>query len=382
MEIPFVDLRHQNTPLMPDLSEIAADVLCGGQFILGPKTKKLEQEVAQLVGCKNGIAVGSGTDALLLSLMHLEVKPGDTVLVPNYTFSASANVIPRLGAVPILVDIEDPRSEHPFQICPDSMERMIIESEVKPKVAIIVALYGYEPNMEAITKIADKYGIKLIADWAQALDTHLEPQFFETICLSFYPTKNLGGFGDGGMVLTNSDQTLVNLTHLRNHGMTDRYYCTKLGGNFRINEMQAALLLVKLPHVKSYVRERKQVAGIYDDLFKIHCERETTSSIWDNLTIPPQNENYSYNQYVLTFKTEQQRQAVEQSLIDAKIGCCRYYPYTIHQQPLFKDYRYEDEVSSHVAQTSLALPIYPGLSCVQINRIVNIIWLTMQTIPL
>lgn len=265
MRVPLLDLKPQYQALKKELDEAVLEVCESQYFIMGPKLQKMEKEFAEYLGVKHAIGVSSGTDALLVALMAVGVEPGDEVILPTYSFFATVGVVARLNAVPVFVD-SDPVS---FNIKPEDIEKKITD---KTKAIIPVHLYGQSADMDPIMKIAKKHSLKVVEDGAQAISTqYKDGKCVGTIgdagCFSFFPSKNLGCFGDGGLVITNDDELAASLIRKRNHGMEPKYYHKEMGGNFRLDALQAAVLSVKLPHLDSWSQARRNNAKYYTDAF-------------------------------------------------------------------------------------------------------------------
>ncbi|MCL4279588.1 MAG: DegT/DnrJ/EryC1/StrS family aminotransferase, partial [Ignavibacteriaceae bacterium] len=272
MKVPLLDLKPQYQSLKKELDDAILRVAESQHFILGPEVEKMEKEFCEYLHCKHAIGVSSGTDALLLALMAIDIKPGDEVIVPTYSFFATAGVVSRLNAIPVFTDI-DPVT---FNINPDDFKKKITS---KTKAVIPVHLYGQSAEMNAIMKIAKEKNIIVIEDAAQAIGTQYKDVRMDSFggkcvgtigdigCFSFFPSKNLGGYGDGGLVTTNNDDLAYMLRIKRVHGGEQKYYHKVIGGNFRIDALQAAVLRVKLPHLDKWSEKRRANAEYYNELF-------------------------------------------------------------------------------------------------------------------
>ncbi|MEE9431566.1 MAG: DegT/DnrJ/EryC1/StrS family aminotransferase, partial [Melioribacteraceae bacterium] len=265
MNVPLLDLKAQYKSLKKELDDAIIKTAESQYFILGPEVVKLEESICEFLGAKSAIGVSSGTDALLLALMGIDIQPGDEVIVPTFSFFATAGVISRLNAIPVFVD-SDPTT---FNIDPNKIEEKITD---KTKAIIPVHLYGQSADMDAIMKIAKKHNLKVIEDGAQAISTQFKDgRSVGTIadigCYSFFPSKNLGCYGDGGMVVTMDEELGEKLKILRTHGGKPKYYHKVIGGNFRLDAIQAAVLNVKLPHLNSWSEGRRKNAELYTKLF-------------------------------------------------------------------------------------------------------------------
>lgn len=363
MAVPLLDLKRQYDYLKPEMDEAAIKVLTHGKFILGPEVAQLEERVAALCGVKYATGVASGTDALLLALRAAGVEPGDEVITTNYSFFATAGVVHRLGAKPVFVDVEPDT----YNIDPN-----LIEAAITPKTKVImpVHLYGQIADMDPIMEIAGCHNLKVVEDAAQAIGSSYKGRKAGSIgdygCFSFFPSKNLGAGGDGGMIVSNTEDN-YNLTRwLRVHGAKRKYYHDMVGYNSRLATIQAALLLVKLPHLQSWSEKRIAHADIYDKAF---------AGI-DSITTPVRKD-YStfhiYNQYTLTI---QNRQAVQEKLSQASIGNVVYYPVPFHRQPCFGYLGYGEDafaVSNKASEQVLSVPIYPELTDSEQQEVIDTI---------
>ena len=382
MKVPLLDLKPQYQVIKKEIDEAIQRVVESQYFIMGPDVTKLEEEICSYLNCKYAIGVSSGTDALLLALMALDIKSGDEVIVPTYSFFATAGVVARLNAVPVFVDI-DPVT---FNINPADLKRKITS---KTKVIIPVHLFGQSAEMEEILEIARDNNLKIIEDAAQAIGTQYKNgKFVGTIgdagCFSFFPSKNLGGFGDGGIIVTNDEEYYHKMKIMRVHGMEPKYYHKYIGGNFRLDTLQAAVLRVKLPYLDSWSEKRRQNAALYTKLFiesklsegegKISFDEKNKvllpKAVYKNSGV----KNYHiYNQFVIRI---QKRNELMNYLKSKEIGCEIYYPVPFHRQECFNYLGYNDNdfpVANSAAETSLALPIYPELSSEQIQYVVETI---------
>lgn len=382
MKVPLLDLKPQYLSLKKELDEAIIKVAESQYFILGPEMKKMEDACAEYLGAKYAIGVSSGTDALLLALMAIDIKPGDEVIAPTYSFFATAGVVSRLNAIPVLTDC-DPVT---FNIDVEDIKRKITP---KTKAIIPVHLYGQSADMDGIMKIADEYKLYVIEDAAQAIGTqYKDGKCVGTIghigCFSFFPSKNLGCFGDGGLVTTNDDELAKILTIKRVHGGEPKYYHKVIGGNFRLDAIQAAVVSVKLPHLNSWSAKRRENAARYTELFiAAGLAEETGKTKLDsrNKVLLPKAvyEKFSstvtnyhiYNQYIIRVED---RDALREFLTKNEIATEIYYPVPFHLQECFSDLGYmrgDFPVSESAADKSLALPIYPELSDEQLQYVVQ-----------
>jgi dTDP-4-amino-4,6-dideoxygalactose transaminase len=354
MKVPLLDLTEQNSRLRPEIEAALGRVLDTNGFILGSEVKALEDELAAYCGTKYAIGCASGSDALLLALMALDVKAGDEVITTPYSFFATVSAITRLGAVPVFVDI-DPAT---YNLDVSHVEAKITE---RTKAIQPVHLYGQCVDMAALREVASKHGIPLVEDAAQAIGAEEDGvragAMSEIGCFSFYPSKNLGGMGDGGFITTNDDHLAERLFALRVHGSKERYYHKWVGLNSRLDGFQGAVLRVKLPHLDSWSDKRKANADHYRELF-------TNAGLTEEVSLPYERENvrHIYNQYVV--RVPGRRDELRSVLTEAGIGTDIYYPVPLHLQECFEyvGYRSGDlPESEKAASETLALPIFPEL---------------------
>ena len=363
--IPLLDLKAQYAPLKNDIRAAMDKVIDSQHFIMGPEVKALEEEVADYCGCKHAIGVSSGTDALLVALMALGVGPGDEVISPSYSFFATAGVVTRLGATPVFVDV----AKKDFNIDCDALEAAITD---KTKAIIPVHLFGQCADMDMIMRIAKSKGVAVIEDACQSLGAEWSGKRAGSMgtvgCFSFFPSKNLGCFGDGGMCVTNDDELAEQIRILRVHGGKPKYFHRVVGGNFRLDAIQAAILRVKLRHLDNWSEARAKNAAHYDELFaKAGLSEEI-------LKTPERNgHRHVYNQYVLCVKD---RDELQKHLKEKGIGTAVYYPKALHVQECFAEQGYKEgdmPVSEDLANRSVAIPVYPELSAKQRERVVEAI---------
>ncbi|MDO4586911.1 MAG: DegT/DnrJ/EryC1/StrS family aminotransferase [Planctomycetia bacterium] len=359
--VPLLDLSRQYRTIRDKMSAALINVNESGQFVLGPEVQKLETNVALYSRTKNGIGCASGSDALLLALMAVGIQPGDEVIVPSFTFFATASCVPRLGAVPVFADI-DPVT---FNLDPQNVEQRITS---KTKAIIPVHLFGQMADMVAFRKMTKDHPdplrqqIALIEDSAQAIGAELNNiptgNWGDFACLSFYPTKNLGGAGDGGMLLTNNDDLANEAVLLRGHGMAPRYYHKKIGINSRLDSYQAAVLNVKLPYIDIWTKMRQQNAVRYYEMFD-------KVGLTNTIRLPDlqSNRRHVWNQFVIRIP-DGLRNALREELTEHKIGTDIYYPLGLHQQECFQYLGYAANDLPETLRASeevLALPIFPEL---------------------
>ena len=370
MQVPLLDLKQQYKTIREEILKAAEDVFESQYFILGPKVKALEEEIAEYCSTAHAVGVSSGTDALLISLMAADIGCQDTVITSPYTFFATAGAISRTGARPMFVDI-DPQT---YNISPDLLERTIRSMTraaiSKLKAVIPVHLYGQCADMTPILKICEKYNLAVIEDAAQAIGAEYNGKRAGSMgdvgCFSFFPSKNLGAFGDGGMVTTNSDAFYDKLVKLRVHGSHPKYYHQLIGGNFRLDAFQAAVVSVKLKYLDRWTEARQKNARNYRDLFE-------KAGLTDAIQLPIEKETrHIYNQFVISVK--EKRDDLRKFLSDAGIGTEVYYPVPLHLQGCFSGLGYKKgdfPAAEHAALHTLALPIYPELSDDQMAYVVE-----------
>jgi dTDP-4-amino-4,6-dideoxygalactose transaminase len=379
LSVPLLDLKLQYEALKPELERALLQVAASQMFILGPAVKSLEARLAEYTQCKSAIGVSSGTDALLLALMALGIGHGDEVLTSPYSFFATAGTIARTGARPVFLDI-DPVSYNlsPARVAEFLGKRCrrngaeVIDQATGGRVRAImpVHLYGQAAEMDELMALAREYGLRVIEDAAQALGTEYKGRrvgsFGDVGCFSFFPSKNLGAFGDAGLCTANDPDLAERLRIMRVHGGKPKYYHKVIGGNFRIDEIQAAVLEVKLGHLEAWHAGRQRNAGFYDRAF-------ARAGIGDRVTTPVAlpGHRHIYNQYVLRVP---QRDALRTYLADCGIGTEIYYPVSLHMQECFAylGYRPEDcPESARAAGETLAVPIYPELTDTQLQHVVD-----------
>lgn len=352
--VPLLDLKAQYATIRDDVRAAMDRVAESQYFILGPEVKTLEEEVAAYSQCRFGIGVSSGTDALLVALMALDLDLDDEIITTPYTFFATAGCIARLGAKAVFVDI-DPVT---YNLDPAGIEAVITP---RTRAILPVHLYGQMADMDPIMAVADRHGLPVIEDAAQAIGSEYKGRRAGSIghmgCFSFFPSKNLGGFGDGGMVVTNDPALADKLTLLRGHGAKPKYYHKVVGGNFRLDALQAAVLRVKLPHLDVWTAGRQQNAATYRRLF---AEAGLDGVIGLPAELP--NVRHIYNQFVIRCPD---RDGLMAQLKQHHIGHEIYYPVPMHIQECFADLGYRQGDFPHseaAANETLAIPIYPELT--------------------
>ena len=369
IHVPLLDLNQQNQPLAAELKDTFARVLDSSQFILGPEVTEFERQVAAGVGATHAIGVSSGTDALLLSLMALGIGPGDEVLCPSFTFFATAGSVSRTGAIPMFVD----SLGDDFNLDLEDAARRVTD---KTKAIIPVHLFGQAADMDAVQRLASAHDLMVLEDAAQSMGTQFGEKKAGTMgdlcAFSFFPSKNLGGFGDGGMITTNNDALAERVRILRVHGGAPKYYHKAIGGNFRLDPLQAALLCAKLGHLPVYIAKRRANAATY-------LERlvESTPVREGRLLLPSEmsGRKHTWNQFTLRV-TNGKRDALMEHLAANQIGSAIYYPVPLHRQECFSNLAGVEArlpICEKMADEVLSIPIYPELSPEQIDHVINTI---------
>jgi dTDP-4-amino-4,6-dideoxygalactose transaminase len=380
MQVPLLDLKAQYAPLRERIEQAIREVCDSQRFVLGPKGSALESKVAKYSHSSHGIGISSGTDALLIALMALDVGVGDAVITTPFTFFATAGVIARLGARPLFCDID----ERTFNLDPQAVIRFI-EAECDAdgdrlvhrasrsviKALIPVHLYGQMADMDAFTSVARRYRLAVIEDAAQAIGSALADgrragSIGDVGCLSFFPTKNLGAFGDAGMCVTNDSSLAERLQVLRVHGSEPKYFHSLIGGNFRLDELQAAVLLIKLEKLDAWTAARQANAAHYTKLIESAGLAE-----WIGVPYETPGERHIFNQYVIRVS---QRDRVRAHLESCGIGTEVYYPLPLHEQRCFSYLGHSSEdfpLAHRAAAEVLALPVYPELTAQQREYVVG-----------
>ncbi len=365
MGVPLLDLTRQNAALHGELAAAFERVLHSGQFILGPEVEALEAEAAQFLGARHAVAVSSGTDAILVALMALGIGPGDEVVCPAFTFFATAGCVARVGATPVFAEV-DPVT---FNLDPADAARRITP---RTRAIIPVHLFGQSAAMDPLLALARERGLAVIEDAAQALGARHGGRACGTLgdagAFSFFPSKNLGGFGDGGLVVTGRDELDAKIRQLRAHGAKPKYFHAMVGGNFRLDALQCALLRVKLPHLPAYTEARRRNAAAYDaELGRLPgvARADAPAAAGARLVLPaalPGNDHI-WNQYTLRVPGAGRRDALRQHLAARGIGTEIYYPLPLHRQACFGRLpRVELAVADRLAAEVLSLPIFPELT--------------------
>ena len=369
MKVPLLDLRPPLEELRDEIVEAVTQVIDSTRYIMGPEIDGLESEISAYCGTTDAVGVSSGTDALLLSLMVLDVAPGDLVLTSNFSFFATAGVVARLNATPVFVDID----LETFNIDPESLRKtltdMDAETRKRVKAIIPVHLYGQCAEMETILNISREIDIPVIEDGAQAIGAECEidgqkksaGSLGDFGCFSFFPSKNLGGVGDGGIVTVNNPELTEQLRLKRVHGGEHKYYHRVIGGNFRLDPIQAAVIRVKLPHLNKWHKQRQDNADHYNELF---AEAGLISKVRTPYVEHPQSlkNPHIYNQYVIR---AERRDELQSFLSENEIASEVYYPLPFHLQECFLHLggkAGDFPVSETAAKEVLALPVYPGMT--------------------
>ena len=358
--IPMVNLKAQYAEIKDEIERGLAETIDNCSFILGPHVQAFEKEAADYLGVKHAIGCASGTDALHLALLAEGIGAGDEVITSAFTFIATAEAIKYVGAKPVFVDI-DPQT---FNITPENIEKAIT---AKTKAVMPVHLFGQPADLPAIKAICDKHGLKLIEDCAQSFGATVNGKqtggFGDAAGFSFFPSKNLGCFGDGGLVTTNCDKAAAKIKQYRNHGSDVRYYHDVIGYNSRLDEMQAVVLRAKLKHIDEYNAARRHAAHLYSELM---ADLPLTTPHEDSVGV------HVYHQYTLL---SERRDEIMKALQDQQIACAVYYPVPLHQQNVFKDEcaGLSLPVTESVAANCFSLPICSSISDDTVKQIVAVI---------
>ena len=359
MQVPMLDLKAQYATIRDEVIQ-AITAVCESQlFCLGPVVAEFEEKIAAYCGCKYAIGVSSGTDALLVSLMALEIKPGDEVITTPFTFFSTAGSIARLGAKPVFVDVD----HDSYNIDPSCIKEKITE---KTRAIIPVHLFGQVAQMKPIMEIAKRHDLAVIEDAAQAMGATQDGikcgNFGYLGCFSFYPSKNLGGFGDGGLVTTNSENLAEKIKTLRDHGQAPRYFYKVVGGNFRLDSIQAAVLSVKLKYLDKWNEKRRQNAALYNNIFA-DSPVKTPKIDLNNVSI--------YHQYTVTAP---ERDRLQKFLSENGISSAVFYPKPLHLQDCFREPGCKEgslPVAERLCGEVLSLPVFPELTAGQIEYVAN-----------
>jgi dTDP-4-amino-4,6-dideoxygalactose transaminase len=357
MQVPLLDLKAQYAAIKGEVMGAISEVCDSQSFALGPAVAEFEKKIAAYCNSKHAIGVSSGTDALIVSLMALGIKPGDEVITTPFTFFATAGSVVRLGAKPVFVDVESDS----YNIEASGIEQKITE---KTRAIVPVHLFGQVAQMEAIMEIARRHNLAVIEDAAQAIGASQEGiksgNFGDCGCFSFYPAKNLGGFGDGGLVTTNRGDLAQKIRALRDHGQNPRYFYKMIGGNFRLDGIQGAVLTVKLKYLDGWNEKRRQNAAVYDSLFADSPVKAPKIEA-NNVSI--------YHQYTVTVP---ERDKLQKFLAENNIGSAIFYPKPLHLQECFSDLGYKPgdfPIAERLCNEVLSLPIYPELVPSQVEYV-------------
>ncbi|MFM8469434.1 MAG: DegT/DnrJ/EryC1/StrS family aminotransferase [Limisphaerales bacterium] len=366
MAVPLFDIKPQNQALAAELQAAFARVLASGQFILGPEVQGFERQCAEYLGVKHALGISSGTDAILLALMALGIGPGDEVICPSFTFFATAGCVARTGATPVFCDVR----ADTFNLDVADAARRVTP---RTKAIIPVHLYGQAAEMEALNALARQHGFKVIEDACQAVGATQGGRSVGGLgdfgTFSFFPTKNLGAFGDAGLLTTNDDALAQRATLLRNHGAHPKYYHQFVGGNFRLDALQAALLAVKLPQLDGYTQRRTANAARY------RAHLIGLPGVGTRLILPASQSGngHAWNQFTVRLPGAGRRDALRDWLAARQIGTEIYYPVPLHAQACFAALRQTDTdlpVSARLAGEVLSLPIFPELTAAQQDEVV------------
>lgn len=365
MRVPLLDLRQQYASIRSDI-QAAIDRVCDSQqFILGPDVQQFEREIAEAMGVRFAIGVSSGTDALLVALMALGVGPGDEVITPTFSFFATAGSVARLGARPVFIDVD----AETLMLTAAGVRAAIT---AKTRAIIPVDLFGLCADMDPVRAVAEEAGVPIVEDAAQAIGATYHGRQAGTLgligCMSFFPSKNLGAYGDAGLVATDDEALAARVCRLRNHGAEPKYYHHEIGGNFRLDALQAAVLRVKLPHLPRWNERRRQHAARYLELFD-------QAGLLNQVRVPvePAGRMHIYHQYVIRVSG---RDALRTHLAERGIGTEVYYPVPLHRQACFAGLAPSDRACPNAeaaAAEVLALPIYPELTAAQQTYVVETI---------
>ena len=363
--VPLLDINRQNAPLRDEVLAAITEVVDTGAFLKGPAVRDLEARVAELSGAEHAIGCASGTDAILVALMALGIGPGDEVILPSFTFFATAGCVSRLGATPVFADIRP----ETFNIDPQDVLRKITPAT---KAIMPVHLFGQAAEMDALNALAEEHGVPVVEDAAQAIGANYSGRQVGSLgavgCFSFYPTKNLGGMGDGGMVTTNDSELADRMRVLCDHGQSPRYHHSLVGLNSRLDTMQAAALGVKIKHLGSYATARQTHAERYAEAFSTGPAASIIST-----PIEASGCTSVWNQYTVRVAGGR-RDALQRWLGDRKIGAAIYYPVPLHLQECFADLGYMHGDLPHTEAATdevLSLPVFPEMTPDEQSRVID-----------
>ncbi len=371
--IPLFDLTRQYNQLRSDVLRTVDEVLSDGQVILGPRVEKFEDALCNYLSIKHTIGVANGSDALVIALQSLGIEKGEKVITTPYTFFATASCIVRNGGIPVFVDV-DPDT---YNMDLNQVERVLKNEKIR--VMIPVHLFGQTVDFEGLLFLKEKFGVKILEDAAQSIGSEGKVQnkvsksgtFGDIGIFSFFPTKNLGAYGDAGAIVTNDDTLAEKARSLRQHGSKEKYFHEMVGYNSRLDALQAAILSIKISYLDQWIERRIEIAKLYQSLFEKYALPLKYARV--------QDKGYRYHvfhQYVVEFRSNAEREMVKKHLNDAKIGTAIYYPLPLHLQKCFKEYGYVEgdlPVSEKLSKTTLALPMFPELTNDEIEKVVNTI---------
>lgn len=372
----FRDLKKQYLVLKEDIDKVMVDVAASGQYINGPWVKELESELAEYVGVKHCISCANGTDALYIAMMAWDIKEGDAVFVPDFTFFSSGEVVSHAGGTPIFVDVDRKTYNIDLSSLVDAIEKVISDGKLEPKVIVAVDLFGLPANYEELQKIADKYGLKILEDGAQGFGGEINGRkacsFGDIGTTSFFPAKPLGCYGDGGAIFTDDDELAIKMQSIKVHGKGKmKYDNVRIGLNSRLDSIQAAILQVKFKAFKEYeVADVNKAAQKYDELIK--------EKLGDKIIIPfiPKGYLSSWAQYTIQLKDKETRDSLQAALKEEGIPSMVYYPKPMHNQEAFEikgEYEFNTEVTDALCDTVLSLPIHPYITEDDIKTVVSAI---------
>ena len=372
----FRDLKKQYEVLKDEMDKAVLDVASSGKYINGPWVKELETELAEYVGVKHCISCANGTDALYIAMMAWDIKEGDAVFVPDFTFFSSGEVVSHAGGTPIFVDVDRKTYNIDPSSLVDAIEKVISDGELEPKVIVSVDLFGLPANYEELQKIADKYGLKILEDGAQGFGGEINGRkacsFGDIGTTSFFPAKPLGCYGDGGAIFTDDDELAMKMQSIKVHGKGKmKYDNVRIGLNSRLDSIQAAILQVKFKAFKEYeVADVNKAAQNYDELIK--------EKLGDKIIIPfiPKGYLSSWAQYTIQLKDKETRDSLQAALKEEGIPSMVYYPKPMHNQEAFEikgEYEFNTEGTDALCDTVLSLPIHPYITEDDIKTVVSAI---------